>query len=275
MILGLSSPLKHSSANEWAKRHRELGAYAINFPVGSHEPHSKIMEYADAAKENGLVIAEVGIWKNVLAIDEKERKEAVDYSISQLQMADEIGAKCCVNIVGTPYGPIWDGGYAKNFSDEAWELAVESIRNIIDKAKPSNTKFSIETMPWMIPSGPDEYLRLLNEVDRKEFGVHLDLINMINCPERYFFNERFMEECFEKLGERIVSCHIKDVRLLTEYTFQLKECACGEGNVNLVKYASLATKYNEKMPMIIEHLNTDEEYLNSLKYLQNLLECKK
>ncbi len=75
-------------------------------------------------------------------------------------------------------------------------MAVDSIQHIIDEANPVNTKFSIEPMPWMIPTGPDEYLRLIGDVDREAFGVHMDLINMVNCPQRYFFAEEFMEECF-------------------------------------------------------------------------------
>ncbi len=73
------------------------------------------------------------------------------------------------------------------------------------------------------------------------------------------------------LGDRICSCHIKDVLLREEFTFQLKECACGEGTLNLEKYAELATKADERMPMIIEHLNSDEDYLNSLKYTKERL----
>lgn len=64
---------------------------------------------------------------------------------------------------------------------------------------------------------------------------------------------------------------IKDVLLLNEFTFQLRECACGEGTLPLEKYAQLATAENPDMPMIIEHLHSDEEYLQSLSYLQKRL----
>lgn len=271
MILGLSSPLSHNNADEWGQKHAELGCKALVFPLNCNNSDEEIDAYVNAAKANNLTIAEVGIWKNVLAADEKERQEAVNYSIGQLKLADKINAKCCVNIVGTPYGPRWDGGYAGNLTEEAWKTAIDSIQYIIDEAKPVNTKFTIETMPWMIPSSPDEYLRLIEEVNRPEFGVHLDIVNMINCPERYFFNEKFMEDTFDKLGDKILSCHIKDVNLLEGYTFQLKESSCGDGHLSLEKYAELANRYNPEMPMIIEHLNTDEEYLASLSYVKDRL----
>lgn len=82
-------------------------------------------------------------------------------------------------------------------------------------------------------------------VDRSAFGVHLDAINMITSPQRYFFNDDFLRECFTKLGPWIVSCHLKDILLKQEY--------------------------NPEMPFIIEHLVTDEEYIQSINYVQNLI----
>lgn len=141
----------------------------------------------------------------------------------------------------------------------------------IDTAQPTHTKFCIESMPWMIPSSPDEYLRLIEDVDREMFGTHLDVVNMITTPRRYFYNDEFLVECFEKLHGTIVSCHLKDILLKPEYTFQLQECACGEGTLNLELYAQLASAENPHMPMIIEHLTTDEEYVASVKYVKERL----
>ncbi len=271
MYLGLSSSLKHSSPKEWAETHKALGLKSVVFPVDCNAGEKLIEAYKEEAERHGLLIAEVGIWRNTLAADMAEREKWIDYAISQLKMADKIGAACCVNVVGTPYGPRWDGGYRQNFSEELWQLAVKMIQRIIDEAKPVRTKFSIESMPWMIPSSPDEYLRLIKDVNRKEFGAHLDVVNMITSPERYFFNDKFLEECFSKLKGKICSCHLKDIRLKEEYTFQLQECACGQGTLDLELFAKLATAENAQMPMIIEHLSTDEEYLASLKYVQKRL----
>lgn len=271
MILGISSPLQHASPQEWAARHKALGLKAVVFPVSCEDGPEKVLAYRRAAEEAGLCIAEVGVWRNTLAADPQERKHWISYAIRQLEMADEIGALCCVNVVGTPYGPRWDGGYRGNFSDELWEAAVRMIREIIDAARPRRTRFCIEPMPWMIPSGPDECLRLLEAVDRPMFATHLDVVNMITTPRRYFFNDEFLEECFAKLRGTICSCHLKDIRLREEYTFQLEECACGVGTLDLERYARLASAEHPQMPMIIEHLHTDEEYLDSIRYVQKRL----
>ncbi len=271
MRLGTSSPLAHSSAEEWAANQVSLGCSAVVFPVQSDADESVIRQYKDAADRHGLMIAEVGIWRNMLSADEDERRRNVDYSVAQLRLAETIGARCAVNVAGTT-GSRWDGGYRENFSEEMFDRTVRTIREIIDRADVKNTYFTIEPMPWMIPSSPREYTRLIDAVDRERFGVHLDVINMVNCPQRYFFGEEFVDECIDVLGDRIRSCHIKDVHLREEYTFQLRECAPGEGEFPLRYYAQRLDETDRDMPVILEHLNTDEEYLKYLGYLKKELD---
>jgi len=75
--------------------------------------------YAQAAAQSGDVHW-VGMGSDEeLAADPDERKKWIDYAVCQLRMADAIGAVCCVNVVGTPYGPRWDGGYRDNFSSRS------------------------------------------------------------------------------------------------------------------------------------------------------------
>ena len=270
MRLGTSSPLNHASAEEWAKKQAALGCSAVVFPVQSYESEHKILEYKAAADKYGLVIAEVGIWRNALAADPDERRRNMDYCVSQLRMADFLGARCAVNVAGA-FGSRWDGHYKANFSDEARRQTVAMVREIIDRADVKNTYFTLEPMPWMIPTSPEEYLRLIEEVDRDKFAVHLDVINMVNSAERYFYAEEFIDKCAELLGDRIRSCHIKDVHLKEEYTFQLEECAPGEGEFPLRHYAEKIDAIDSDMPLILEHLDTDEQYLRYLDYLKEEL----
>lgn len=271
MRLGLSSALSHSSPEEWAAQLNRAGCRAVVFPADCTAPDHVIADYADAAKKYDLVIAEVGIWKNVFALNHAERQEARARAVGQLRLADEIGARCCVNVAGTCGGPRWDGGYKENYSKEAWEMLVAYTQELIDAVRPSRTKYTVEPMPWMYPSGPDAYRSLISDVNREAFGVHMDIVNMINCPERYFFCDDFLEECFDKLGADICSCHLKDIRLREQFTFQLEETYCGNGILNLEKYISLIDRCSPDMPVIIEHLNTDGEYLQSLSYVKDRL----
>lgn len=271
MRIGISSALRHANPQEWAEKMSALECRSVVFPVDHTAPDHLIADYVQQARAHDLLIAEVGIWRNVFATDRAEKEAARQRALAQFRLADEIGADCVVNVAGTWGGPVWDGGYAQNYTKESWDAIVSYIRDLIDTIKPKRTTYSIEAMPWMYPTGPDEYLRMMREVDREAFSCHLDIINMINCPERYFFADDFLEETFDKLGGSVRSCHLKDIRLREELTFQLEEVSCGQGTFNIAKYMSLAHAVNPDMPMIIEHLNTDEEYVNSLAYVKKIM----
>lgn len=265
MRLGISVPLAHETPAQWAQQQVKLGCRSVVFPLNCEAPRELVDEYVSEAEKNGLLIAEVGIWRNATAPDEEERRKNLEYSIGQMRLANYIGARCCVNVAGST-GRRWDGGYRENFSQEQRRRTIEMVRTVIDEAGPGSSYFTLEPMPWMLPTGPQDYLQLLEEVDRDRFAVHMDIINMISTPERYFFPEDFLEETFKLLGGRIRSCHIKDILLQQEFTFNLRECACGEGVFPLERYAQLAHEADPDMPMIIEHLGADEEYIASMAY---------
>lgn len=275
MRLGVSTSFNAKNPEEWVKSQCDIDCKSVVFPLDCSASKSLVDEYVQAAKENDLMIAEVGIWRNAIASDINECNENLEYSIGQLELAEYIGARCCVNVAGAAgaAGCRWDGGFKENFSTNTWEKTVSMVRKVIDEVKPVKTFFALEPMPWMIPTGPLEYLKLIDCVERDRFAVHMDIINMISNPERFFFPEEFMDNVFDLLGNRIKSCHIKDIRLLEGYTFQLEECGCGEGVFPLEYYAKLINKVDENMPVIIEHLSTDDEYVKSMKYVKERLCC--
>ncbi len=270
MKLGTSSPLAHTNPENWAQNHISHGLEAINFHLTCNDNEKLVDDYLQAAGRKGLMMAEVGVWRNTLSPNPQIRSDAIRYAIGQLQLAEHIEARCCVNIIGSR-SEIWDGACRENFSRDVWNMAVETIRTIIDAVKPKHTYFTIESMPWMIPTGPDEYLRLLDAVERDRFAVHLDVFNWMCTPKRYFFNEEFVEECFEKLGRYTRSCHLKDVKMEPDYTICFRETAPGDGRINIRHLIKTAEKYDINMPFIIEHLNSDESYLKSVRYVQSLV----
>lgn len=224
------------------------------------------------AKRNNILIAEVGVWKSPLSNNPKDREEAMRHAKKQLELADMMGVRCCVNITGAREGR-WDGAYASNYSKETYQQMVASIREIIDDVRPTCAKYTIEPMPWMLPDGPDEYLRLIEDVDREQFAVHMDFINMINQPRRYLFALDFIEECLIKLGPFTVSCHIKDIKMSEQFTVKLEETAPGQGDLDFAKVLPLLHKHlDPAMPVLLEHMNTTEEYAKAFAYLKKIAE---
>ena len=263
MRLGGSVMKPYNSPKEWLAHVKELGYSAVVFPVESTAPLSVIREYEQVCRDNDLLIGEVGAWRNVMARDEKERAANMEWNIRQLELAETVGANCCVNISGS-FAEMWDGYHPDLDTKETWDLVVSNTRKIIDAVKPTRTSYSLEPMPWMVPESPEQYLQLLKDVDRPAFKVHLDYCNMLNSIERYRHASEFITHCFDLLGENIVSIHAKDALIVQgALPVNINEVMPGEGSIDLSLVTKLAHQLGEDIPVFVEHLDTHADYMQA------------
>lgn len=266
--LGAPVPGKFGDPAEWVRAVKGLNYGAAYCPVQIGAPADLIKAYREEAKKSNLVIAEVGVWNNLMDQDETVRKENLKKNIASLELADEIGANCCVNISGAR-GEIWDGPYPGNYSEETFDIIVENVRYIIDNVKPLNAFYTLEPMPYMLPDSPDSYLELIKAIDRKQFAAHLDPVNMISSPQRYYGNAAFIRECFTKLGPYIKSIHAKDIIILPKLTVHLEEIRPGLGALDYAALLQEASKLKD-IPVMLEHLEKQEDYILAAGYVREV-----
>ena len=259
----------HEDPQEWVAAVKQWGYRAALCPVGTDADSGTIRAYERAAQAAEIVIAEVGAWSNPLSSDAQERQAAWDKCKAGLALADEIGACCCVNISGSR-GQVWDGPHADNLTPETFEMIVEMVREIVDAVQPRRAFYTLETMPWMYPDSADSYLELLRAIDRRQVAAHLDPVNIVCSPQRYYTNAALLRECFDKLGPWIVSCHAKDILLRDHLTVHLDEMAPGEGELDYGVYLSELNKLDPDVPLILEHMHTADEYRAGAAYVRSV-----
>ena len=252
----------------WAADARRRGYSAVYFPSGDADD-SAVMGIVKSAEAAGLVIAEVGAWSNPLSPDEGTRSAALENCRAKLALADRSGARCCVNIAGSR-GRKWDGPSPEDLTDATFDLIVESVRSILDAVKPTRTFYALEPMPWMYPDSAESYLRLLRAVDRRQFGVHLDPVNLVCSPQLYFGNAALIRECFVKLGPHVRSCHAKDILLAENLTVHLSEVRPGLGALDYAVFLKELDRLEPDAPLMLEHLKTDEEYRLAADYVRSV-----
>lgn len=254
----------------WINALNKLGYRAAYAPVGIDADETTVKAYAKAAKNSGIIIAEVGAWSNPISPNETQRKAALEKCIASLQLADQLGANCCVNVSGSRNKEHWAGPHKDNLTNETFEMIVEVTRKIIDEVKPTHTCFVLEPMPWAFPFSADSYLALLEAIDRDRFAVHLDPMNMITSPEIFFKNGEMIRECFRKLGPHIRSCHAKDMTIREDiYTPHLDETRAGLGSMDYTAFLTELSKL-DNVPLMIEHLKTAEEYKLAADYIRSV-----
>ena len=260
--------LKSDDPRELAREHRRLGYSAAYCPAAKAGDGARVREIQEAFAAEDVAIAEVGAWKNMLDPDAAKRKENIEYVGERMALAEAVGARCCVDIAGSYNPTVWYGPDPRNLSQEFFDATVENCRKIIDAVKPRRTRFTIEMMGWNLPDGPDAYVKLIRAVDRPAFGVHLDVCNGVNCPERFYRNTAFIEECFRKLGPQIVSCHAKDLAWEVELNVHFRETIPGRGQMDYKAYLRELSKLKTDAPLMLEHLKTAEEYEEGRKFIQ-------
>ncbi len=255
---------------ELAREHRRLGYSAAYCPASASTDADRIRAIREAFAAENVVIAEVGAWKNMLDPDPETRRANLAYVADRLALADLVQARCCVDIAGSYHPSIWYGMNAKNLSREFFDATVANCRHVLDAVKPSRTRFTIEMMPWSLPDGPDSYLDLIRAVDRPQFGVHLDVCNVVNSPARFYNNAAVIQECFHKLGKWIVSCHAKDLQWVPEYNVHFAEVIPGRGEIDYATYLRELARLPQDAPLMLEHLKTAAEYDEGRGYIQKV-----
>jgi sugar phosphate isomerase/epimerase len=259
---------KYRSPEEWISLVKDLGYSAAYCPVSNAEDQSLIDAYLQAAKRANILIAEVGAWSNPMAPDMEERKKALEKCKTQLDLAERIHARCCVNVSGSRGNP-WAGHDPRNLSEETFHLIVETTRSIIDAVRPRRTFFALETMPWAYPDTADSYLRLIKAIDRKQFAAHLDPVNLISSPQLYYHSRELLQDCFQKLGPYIRSCHAKDITMSQKQNVHLDEILIGKGNLDYRTFLQELSKL-EDVPLMMEHLSSAEEYKQAAAHLRRV-----
>ena len=257
---------KIHSIEEAVAEHKRLGfgASYVNYV----EDNAEREEYKKAFAQADIVLAELGAYCiNILDTDPKLRQTNIDEISCRLEKADVMGAHCCVMHGGSVETGGWGKANPENLSEKNFIETVKIVQGIIDRVKPSTAKLVMETESYLFPDGPEEYLRLINAVDRTEFAVHFDPVNIISSPRRYYFNGQFIKKCLALLGEHVVSCHAKDLNMAPIYpTVRIDETYIGDGVLDYDTYLREICKLSPAPTMMIEHLN-ESQLIRGLKFI--------
>ncbi len=267
----LGGPVQHrpGDPDDWIAQLQARRYGAAVFPLPHSAPLDHIRAYTTAASSAGIVIGEVGAWSNPISVDDNERRDAITYCQAQLALADEVGARCCVNIAGSRSDD-WAGSHPDNLTEATFDLIVDTTREIIDSVGPVRTFFSLEAMPSVFPDSPESYLRLIGAIDRERFAVHLDPVNLVNSPVRYFRNGDLIRECFRMLAPHIRSCHAKDVLVGKGFPVQIEELQPGLGTLDYATFLRELDALDPDTTLIMEHLQGPAEYDAAAAYIRSI-----
>ena len=255
---GYGLPVGSDDPVAFARAHRDFGYSAAYVPATlTADDSAALAAFAKAFADADVLLAEIGIWRSLVPRDAAQRKANLAYAADKLAVADALGAGCAVTYIGSLDETAHARPVAANFTDEAFDAAVETARYLIDLVKPTRTKFALEMMQNSLPDSIESYVRLIKAIDRPAFAAHLDPVNIIMTPRSYWDNAALIRACFDALGDHIVSCHAKDIRLSDDAAVHLDEVQIGEGVLDYGTYLTQLARLSRDVPLMLEHLPDD------------------
>lgn len=151
MRLGGPVHTDYDGPTEWATAVDEAGYGAAYCPIDTGANVEAIHSYRDAARDADIEIVEVHAFgHNPISPDEQTRSASIEACKLELELADEIGARCCVNVAGSR-GDRWASPHPENFTDETFDFVVETVQEILDDIDPDNAAYTLEPMPRVVP----------------------------------------------------------------------------------------------------------------------------
>lgn len=270
LLLGAPLFVKAQDPRELAREARRLGYSAAYCPAAAPHETEKLRAIETGFAAEKVVLAEVGVWVNLLDADPARRRENLRKVTDGLAVAEAVGARCAVTICGSFNEKVWYGPHPRNLSQQFFDAAVENARKILDAVKPKRSRFTYEMTGWSLPDSPDAYVKMIRAVDRPGFAVHLDVCNLVNSPERFYNNAALIEECFRKLGRWIVSCHAKDLDWIPEMNVHFVEVIPGRGQIDYRPYLKGLAALETPAPLMLEHLKTAEEYTEGANHIRGV-----
>lgn len=253
-----------------ARAHRQRGLSAAYCPQVAVDDHQRLRDIRDAFAGEGVLLAEVGGWRNMLHPDAAEARRERQRMAECLAIADEVDARCAITCIGSPGGSGQGSHDAFNFTADAFAAAVDNARWLIDTVKPKRTRFVYEIYPFSVADTPANIRRLLDAVDRPQFAAHMDLVNLVNCPRLYYENAALARESARLFGDRIVSAHAKDLAMQEEVSVIMHEVRPGCGAIDYRTYLRVLHELPQVVPLMLEHLSTQQDYDLGADYIRGV-----
>jgi sugar phosphate isomerase/epimerase len=253
---GHGLPVGPDDPEAFARAHRAFGYRAAYCPPVAPDDAPRLAAIERAFAEADVVIAEIGIWRNLIAVEPATRAANLAHACDCLAIADAVGAGCAVSYIGsfepeTDYAP-----HPRNMGPDCFEATVETVRAIIDRVRPRRARFALEMMQYSLPDSVESYLDLIRAIDRPAFAAHVDPVNLVMTPRVYFDTGALIRDIFDRLGPHIVSCHAKDILLHHRAALHFDEVMIGDGVLDYRTY--LAEVARAGVPLMLEHLEGAE-----------------
>lgn len=246
---------------EWMREQQFSGVMIGPDPAWSDEETERVgKSFAD----RGISVYEIAAYTSLIHENPETRRANIDGVKRRIEQASIVGARCVATVGGSAAG--W-APHPTTRSVESWGLLLDATREILDMT-PDNVTFCLEPWPPTVLPDLESLTRVIEEVGSERLGILYDPANLVT-PETYFTTGEQIHEAFERLGERFVAVHCKDISWLMDgMQTGLGETVPGRGVLDYETFLGRVASAERELPLIIEHLKAPEDVLEAASFIR-------
>ena len=214
-------------------------------------------EIAGVYRSAGISIQALGVYATLIQSDPGERRRHLAYFDAMMKLGGQMGVRTYLSEMGhfQPPGPAPRVNY--DWQDEVWKTAVATGKELARVAEGNGATVLLEPIYRSLLASAKRTRVYLEEVGSPHVRAQLDPANLLEVND--------LEEMFEQLKPWIGGIHAKDRKLhVTDGV------AAGEGDLDYLKFVSLAARYAPGIPLIVEYAGT-AQYRKALAHLRNAI----
>ena len=211
-----------------------------------------------------IQIAVLGCYINPIHPDPELRKELLARFKEHLRFCRDFGC----SIVGTETGSV-NADYSfspENRSEQAFQLLLESIKELVDEAEKFGVFIGVEGVVNHVISTPEKMVRLLDSVKSNNLQVIFDPVNLIPADNPHS-QEQLIQDSFQLFGDRIVALHAKDFTIENGVK---KPEVFSKGLLSTELLIKIVQKNKPYLDILLEDTRPETVQI-SIDYLKNLI----
>lgn len=259
ILPGDTAPFERTA--EWMQEQEFSGVMITLDPEWSDEETERVgKSFAD----RGIDVYEVAAYTSLVHEDPDTRRKNINDVKRRIEQASIVGALCVATIGGSAAGWV---PHPKTATEDSWKLLLDATHEILDMT-PEDVTFCLEPWPPTVLPDLQSLERVLEEVGSTQLGILFDPANLVT-PETYFTSGEMIDDAFDRLGDRFVAVHCKDVYWLKDgMQTGLGETVPGRGVLDYEVFLRRVNSAERELPLIIEHLKDPEEVIEAATFIR-------
>ncbi|MDY0168694.1 MAG: sugar phosphate isomerase/epimerase family protein [Thermoguttaceae bacterium] len=210
---------------------------------------------ADTYRQAGITIDSIGVYTNLIHPDADERSANLAYFDEMMQIGRHMGVGTFITEAGHYRSEEPAPRIPYEFQEDTWNTMQETFKQLAGLAERNDAKVLIEPYFLSFFASAKRTRVFLEQLDSPRIRILLDPANLIELND--------LEEMFTQLAPWIDCFHAKDRKLRSD-----RGVAAGEGDLDYVKFVTLAARHAPGAPLILEYVDASS-YQAALNHLRS------